>query len=96
MFNPKRPASRLPILLLALALAYTAGFYRAGSLAGQKVGDLVRDAEIKGISQGLANQDWKDHAKSDQVFTDKLCSAWWFDLEHTDRKIRLTNKPKRL
>lgn len=97
MFNKPKPrrAPKLAASLIILAAAYFTGFARGVLLAEAEFDVRLQQATEAAFQQGLANQDWKQHAMSNPKLMNKLAHIWWFDLSHKDRKIDLEGKPKK-
>lgn len=97
MFYEKKSRSKLWwVLLVSLPIvSYCAGFYSAFSKMAERHHSEWDRGYTEGYENGKLNQDWKQLAKAESKFTDKLCTAWWFDSTHEDRRISLEGKPKR-
>lgn len=51
--------------------------------------EAAKELEFKrGYSEGESSVDWKKRALSDHDMTRKLCKAWWFDSNVTERKVK--------
>jgi hypothetical protein len=37
----------------------------------------------------------KERLRSDQAYTNKACTLWWFGMSHEDRTLEVTKKVKR-
>lgn len=42
----------------------------------------------KGYEEGENSIDWKRRALTDHRMSSKLCKAWWFDSNGTERKVK--------
>lgn len=41
-----------------------------------------------GYDAGRNFVDWKSAALSDKDVTNKICNAWWFQSDHTERRLK--------
>ena len=84
--NTKAP-SRLRIWLVQVALvalSFAGGSYFMYSYA-KKAASQAYDI---GFNHGVNDATWKERALSDQAYSRKLCTAWWFQAGSTERKLK--------
>ena len=94
----KKPPKLWPKLLFVifmLMVSHYAGFVRGSQKTEAIMQDAVAAAWADGYEEGMADKSWKDLAVKNQVYTDKLCQAWWFGTTHLERTINLEGKPKK-
>ncbi len=81
----KKPIIRpLLVRIAVLSAVFLLGCY----WTSVKYDLLVQQAYKAGFEAGLNSTSWKDRALSDHKYSTKLCTAWWFQANATERKLR--------
>ena len=79
----KKPTKVWPkyvLVLVGLFVSHYIGFARGALQMESLMQNAVASAWEDGFEKGLEDQAWKDLASKHQKFSDKLCSAWWFEI----------------
>ena len=55
----------------------------------------IEAAYSEGLKQGKASQDWKAELAKDQNLANKVCTTWWFTMNHTERSLNVPERKKK-
>ena len=84
--EPSRVALNLKILAFAFCCS---GFYTYGGMtSGEKYEKVLVEAKAVAFTEGRDSMDLKSLLISDQDTANKACTAWWFGMNTTERKLK--------